>query len=378
MMNKKQGNQKQFVIFVGGETAGPITPLLALATAWKAEDPSITPIFLDTKYSVARYMVPKHNFEFRTMTAGKFRRYGSIKNLLTPIQILIGLFRSLFLIISVQPKVVIGAGGYVQVPVMIVAWILGIPRVLHQQDIVPTLSNKLIAPIANKITTSFKKSITDFSQGLGFSKNYERYTKIEWTGNPCFTKIASKEEGIKFFKLDNDWPTVLVIGGGSGATSLNQILEHNLPDMLKTAQVIHSAGRKKMIQPRLDSPALLSRFHQYEFIDRMDLAYAVADVVIARAGVGTITELSALGKISIIVPMPNSHQEDNAQYLYDNKAAIIIDQSDITPGLFAQVIKKVFFDSALQTQLQQGMKAIMPTGATQRMLTVIKKVINND
>lgn len=372
-MNK---DKKQFVVFVGGETAGPVMPLLALAEAWQSENENITPIFLDKKHSVAARIVPKHGYEFRTMTSGKFRRYWSIKNFFSPFLILFGIIRSLLLLSAVRPIVVVGAGGYVQVPVIIAAWMLRIPRVIHQQDLVPTFSNKFITPLANKITTTFEKSTKDFSQGLGFSKSYKSYNKMEWTGNPCLVKPASKEEAIKLFNLDSDWPTVLVIGGGSGAMGLNQSLTHNLPELLKSVQVIHSTGRGKMIRPQLNSAELHDRYHQYEFIDRMDLAYAAADVVIARAGIGSITELSALGKISIIVPMPNSHQEINAQYLYERGAAVVLDQSDITPDLLAKVVKKILFDAKVQKDLIEGMKGIMPADSTQRMLSVIKAVSN--
>lgn len=377
-MNK---NKQPFVIFVGGETAGPVMPLLALANAWRESDKTITPVFLDVRKSVAAYIVPRHGYEFRTMTSGKFRRYWSFKNLFSPLQILIGIVRSALLLKKLKPIVVVSAGGYVQVPVIIAAWIMRIPRVIHQQDIIPTFSNKLSSPFATKITTTFEKSLKDFSQGFGFEKNYSADTKTIWTGNPCAIAHSKenihqlKEEATKLFKLDPEWPTVLVIGGGSGAMGLNQVLAHNLPELLKTAQVIHSAGKGKMVSPQLNSPVLHDRYHQYEFIERTDLAYAAADIVIARAGIGTLTELSALEKMSIIVPMPHSHQEWNAQFLFDRKAAVVVDQADITPDLLTKVVKKILFDIKLQQQLQTNIKNIMPRNATTAVLTVIQSVI---
>lgn len=379
-MNRKQ--KKEYAFFVGGETAGPVMPLIAIANAWKLEQPNLEPVFLDISKSVASRIVPRHGFIFKTMSSGKFRRYWSIKNFLSPFLILLGIVRSIFLIISLKPKIVLSAGGYVQVPVVIAAWLLRVPRIIHQQDLVPTFSNKIVAPLATKVTTTFEKSTKDFYQGSGFDKNFGKHSKITWTGNPC--AIPEEERNItaekksaaqKLFNLDPEWPTVLVYGGGSGAAGLNQVLHHNLPELLKVAQVIHSAGKGKRLKPTFDSPQLHDRYHQFEFIDQMDSAYAAADIVIARAGIGTITELSVLGKIAIIVPMPNSHQEINAQYLYDKDAAIIADQSDITPELLAKFVRKILFDVELQKTLMTNMKAIMPADATQRILKIIHESI---
>lgn len=379
-MNKKQ--KKEYALFVGGETAGPVMPLIAIANAWKLEQPNLEPVFLDVRRSVASRIVPKHGFMFKTMNSGKFRRYWSIKNFFSPALILIGVIRSIFLIFSFRPIIVLSAGGYVQVPVIIAAWILRVPRIIHQQDLMPTFSNKIVAPLATKITTTFEKSTKDFYQGSGFDKNFGKHSKIIWTGNPCAIpeteRLQTKENKIvaqKLFNLDPEWPTVLVYGGGSGAVGLNQVLHHNLPELLKVAQVIHSAGKGKRLKPTFDSPQFHDRYHQFEFIDQMDKAYAAADIVISRAGIGTITELSVLGKIAIIVPMPNSHQEINAQYLYDKDAAIIVDQSDITPELLAKFVKKILFDLELQKTLVANIKAIMPANATKRILKIIYESI---
>lgn len=375
MTKNKKYAAKRFVVFAGGETAGPIMPLLALAEHWQTKDPQIVPIFFDIKRSVASRVVPNRGYEFRPMTAGKFRRYWSFRNLASPFQIFWGVLRSIYLLSAIRPIAVIGAGGYVQVPVMVAAWLLRIPRVIHQQDIVPTYSNKLCAPLAQKITTAFQKSTKDFHQGSGLEKNYSAITKIDWTGNPCALQEIPRAEALKVFDLKDDWPTVLVIGGGSGAMGLNQAVAHNLPDLLKTAQVIHSAGRGKMITPHLDSPELHDRYRQYEFIDRTDAAYSAADVVIARAGVGTITELSVLSKASIIVPMPQSHQEGNALYLFQRKAALVVDQMDITPDLLARVVKKILFDPKLKKNLETGIHALMPANAEEKMLAAIQIIL---
>lgn len=367
----------KYVIFACGESAGPVLPLLTVAKLWCLQDPSLKPVFIDVRKSVASRIIPKHGYVFKSIITGKLRRYWTVKNVLTPFKLLFGFIQSLFILIRLKPIVVVGAGGYVQLPVVLAAWLLRIPRIVHQQDITPTLANKLCAPFSNKITVSFEKSLKDFSQGLGFSKNYAKYHKVEWTGNPCDAENKPKEEAQKLFKLDPSWPTVLLIGGGSGANALNHALMHNLPELLKVAQVIHSTGVGKRVQPPIDLPAVHDRYHQYEFIEHISEALSVADIVITRAGMYTITSLAKLSKLSIIVPMPNSHQELNALYVYERNAAVVIDQTDITPETFARLVRKLLFDVHLQKQLRTNIHAIMPQHAAENMLKVILELTHN-
>lgn len=376
-MNNMKTKQKN-VVFVGGETAGPIMPLLALAEAWVKLDNSVNPFFLDLKHSVAARVVPNRGYKFKKIVSGKLRRYWSIKNLFSPLLTVVGFIQAILFLIKVKPVIVVGAGGYVQVPVILAAWILKIPRLIHQQDVVVTFSNKICAPFSNKITTTFEKSVKDFREGLGFEKNYGHYTKTQWTGNPSNLNplpVSESERNIALntFKLDHNWPTVLVIGGGSGARGLNTAVVHSLPELLKVAQVIHSTGAGKSLNPSVDIEHGHDRYHQYEFIDQIEKAYTAADIVISRAGIGAITSLSILGKPSIIVPMPDSHQELNAQYLYDMNAAIILDEKDLTPETFAKAVRKILFDADLQTEMQKNIKAIIPNDATTKILNIIQE-----
>lgn len=379
----KANDKNLCAVFVGGETAGPVMPLLALADAWVKTNPDLKPVFLDSRRSVGARIVPSHGYTFKSIVAGKFRRYWSIKNFFSPFLTLFGLLQALITLVRLRPVVVIGAGGYVQVPVIIAAWLLHIPRLIHQQDIIPSFSNRISTPFANKITTTFEKSVKDFPQGLGFAKSYSHYTKVVWTGNPTSLNFESvtlekKQRAHKLFNLEPDWPTVLVIGGGSGARGLNTAVNHSLPELLKIAQVIHSTGVGKRVRPNVDIAHGHDRYHQYEFIDQVDQAYLAADVVICRAGIGTITALSALSKLSIVVPMPDSHQEWNARYLYDHQAAIILDESDITPDTLAKTVRKILFDVNLQKEMQKNIHAIMPNNGTENILEIIHELIHGN
>ncbi len=363
--------KSKYVVFAGGETAGPLMPLLAVAQKWQEEDPHIKPVFVDVARSVAAEVVPDYKFVFHSITTGKLRRYWSLRTVLMPFLILIGFVQSLLLLRKYRPQIVIGAGGYVQVPVILAAWFLGIPRLIHQQDVMVTLANRIMSPIATKITTTFESSLRDFLQGSGFNKDYSKLKKVIWVGNPGLDRIskANKQQAIKQFGLSDKWPTLLVVGGGSGAVGLNDKIIQGLPMLTKVVQIIHSTGRgKKQLAEAV-------RYHPYEFIDRMDLAYAVADVVIARAGIGTLTELAELKKASIIIPMPGSHQEANAELVYRAKAGLVLDQRELDPETLAKVVRKVLLDASLHHQLQQNISRLLPHNASSKMLKVIQDII---
>jgi UDP-N-acetylglucosamine--N-acetylmuramyl-(pentapeptide) pyrophosphoryl-undecaprenol N-acetylglucosamine transferase len=243
-----------------------------------------------------------------------------------------------------------------------------VPVLIHQQDVRPSLANSLCSPIASKITVSFEESAKNFFQGLGVLE-HRSPQKVFFTGNPYRKSVleGTKEEAIKFFKLETNLPTMLVLGGGTGAKFINNLFAGHLKEFLKTVQIIHITGRGKMQE------AHLPNYHPYEFMDRMDLAYAAADIVISRAGLSTITELSILGKVSIIIPMPNTHQEDNASLLYEREAAVVLHQNLLTAEGLAMLIRRLLFDFNLQKHLRENIKNIMPRGnAAEKIIKLLE------
>ncbi len=354
------------IVFVGGGTMGPVSPLLALATYIKHERPQTSFLFIGTRTGPERDVVVRQGIVFKSVLAGKLRRYWSLKNLLMPILTIVGFFQSLFVLSAFKPDVVVGAGGFVQVPVMYAAWVLRIPVTLHQQDVEVTLSNSLCAPIASKITVTFEHSTRDFSQGLGLFAR--KHNKVLWTGNPVrysASTLPAKNEALEFFKLQNDVPVILIIGGSSGAEGLNRLIDQSCTELTTFAQVIHSTGQHK------STTATNPHYHAYPFIERMDMAYAAADIVVSRAGLSAISELSAVGKPSVIIPMPATHQESNAAMLYSRKAAVVLDQNTTEPPEFVKEIRTLLIDGERQKALVENMHEIMPAGATGRIAEVL-------
>jgi UDP-N-acetylglucosamine--N-acetylmuramyl-(pentapeptide) pyrophosphoryl-undecaprenol N-acetylglucosamine transferase len=354
------------VALVGGSTAGPIVPLLALKEAIKEREPEAHFWIIDVPGSVAEHMAKSQKISFYPLRSGKLRRYFSLRNIGSPVLVAVAFIKALWFLHKHKITYVIGAGGFVQVPVIWAAWLLRKRTHIHQQDVVPTLANSLCVPAAKTMSVTFESSLRDFPQGSGlFSGDHK--AKITVTGNPCRIELlhASRLEAQRHFKLDKSWPTVYILGGGSGAVGINQLVSQALPELTRTVQIIHSTGRGKQ------QPQRYEHYHVEEFVNRSDLAFAAADIVIARAGIATITELSNLGKVSIIIPMPDSHQEENARLLFERQAAVVLDQRELTPDLLVRVIRKLLFDLPLQLQLQENVRNIMPHESAKKISEIV-------
>lgn len=367
-MNKHSSKQLR-IILAGGSTAGPILPLLALRQEIMRQDPHAYFLVVDVKGSVGQHAAVHEKIRFFPIITGKLRRYLSLRTVIAPFLVLIGFFQSLYLLSRYRITHVIGAGGFVQVPLVWTAWLLRRRVHIHQQDIVPTLANVVSAPFAKSISVTFASSQRDFPQGSGLFAQ-ERKSKVHLTGNPIRPELltASRVEAQKFFKLDKSWPTLYILGGGSGALGINKLIYEALPELTRTVQIIHSTGRGKHKEVNYE------RYQSHEYIVRQDLALAAADMVIGRAGVYTLTELSNLGKVGIIIPMPKSHQEVNALMLYEQRAAIILDQEATTPAYLVKVIRRLLFDLPTQKMLQENIQGIMPH---QSAKAITKLVLEN-
>lgn len=362
--------QHKTIVLVGGGTGGSVSPLLAVKDAIKEQSPKVKFIFIGSGSGPEAVMAAGERVEFIPVWSGKLRRYFSLKNILTPFQVIFAFVQSLFILRRIRASCVFGTGSFVQVPVMWAAWLLRIPVVLHQQDIYPSLSNTLCAPIAQKITVTFERSLYDFPQGLSMLKMNKR-SKTEWTGNPCriSPKLPTREQGLKFFGLDPEFPTVLIMGGGTGALAINALVEGARPELEKSLNVIHITGKGKGAQAR--EP----HYFATEFLSEMHMAYAASDIVISRAGVGSLTELSVLGKPSIIIPMPNSHQELNAELVRYFGAALIVPQSSLTTENFTGGIRKVLFNKEFLDMVSKNIRHIMPHGSAGKIAKIILNIV---
>ncbi len=320
-------------VFCGGGTLGPVTPLLAVAKEIGVRAPGSRLAWIGTADGPEERLVSASGIPFRAVSAGKLRRYFSWSNFTDPFRIVRGFFQSLALLRRLRADVVVSAGGFVAVPVTWAAGFLRIPVHVHQQDVLPGLANKLSLPFASSLSVALEGSVADFA-----GRN------PVWTGNPVRPEIlaGSRDEAARIFGLDASVPTLLVLGGGTGAAGLNALTHGALPALAAAANVIHVVGKGKG-DDRKGAPA---RYRQYELlVAEMPHAFAAADLVVTRAGMGVLTELASLGKPAVIVPMPASHQAANARAFADAGAGMLLDERTTTPERFAGTVLGLLRDT---------------------------------
>ena len=360
------------IFLAGGGTGGATAPLLAVAEALEKIQPGNKFYLVADSRGVNKKIYESLPFQttFLIIPSGKWRRYFSFRNFFDIFKIFAGFIKSIILIRKYRPDIVFGAGSFVQVPVAYAAYLSGVPVVIHQQDVRLLLSNRLCAFLAKAVTVSFSYSGKEFPEFSGMFKKIH-HSKIFLTGNPARKEIfgGSATEARKIFQLNDKYPVALVVGGSSGAARLNDIVISALPDMLKFVQVIHITGKRK--------ERILNRegYHVYEFLGSdLKHAYAVADMVLSRGGMSTITELSLLGKLSIFVPLPHSPQEDNVAFLNYFKLAIGVTEDVLNPELLVKLLRKILWDRELQQSLQENFKKMMPGDAQVKIAKILIRV----
>ena len=246
------------------------------------------------------------------------------------------------------------AGGYVSVPLVWAAWAFRIPIIVHQQDIIPGLANRLMAVVATYVTVTFAKSKDDYGE------------KAVWTGNPVREEFQVDSQ---VSKIDSDKKTIVIIGGGTGSEAINTLVSNSLPELTSLAYIIHSTGRQVN-----RSPVNVVNYDPHELFSVKFMAEVIrkADLVITRAGMGTLSEIAFVGKATIIIPMPKSHQEANAKLFADNKAAIVLEQDTLSPDIFVGKIQEVLDDNNLRQELGKNIKVMMKQNANQNMMNLIQ------
>lgn len=315
--------KKLCVLFAGGGTAGPVTPLLAVLEELRAQKPDASFHWIGTRRGPERPLVARMHVAFSAITAAKIDRFLSLRNLIAPFLFLISCWQAYRTLREVRPDVIVAAGAFVAVPVVLIGRLLHIPALIHQLDIRPGLANKLMAPFAKAITVTFEKSLQDFAGEKTF-----------WTGAPVRREILQPQTDN--LNLRQGKKAVLIFGGGTGAQAINELVVNALDELTQVAEVIHITGKGK------GKPVQRPGYYPFEFLAaEMGEAYAKADLVVTRAGLGTFLELAALRKPAVIIPIPNSHQEDNAMILWEAKAALVLDQTGLSPQEFANAVLKL-------------------------------------
>lgn len=353
---------KRHVLFTGGGTGGSVAPLLAVAEFLHANHSDIAITFVGTTDGPEREMIQSAAFSFTTIPSAKFRRYISWKNITDIVQFIRACVAAWRLLRRVQPSIIISAGGYVSVPVVWTGWLLRVPSLIHQQDIQPGLANRLMAPFAQRITVSFEHLLRVFPE-----------KKTVLTGNPTRASIqrGSIESARQRFGLNPTLPTLLVLGGGTGALRLNELFIKVVFHFINHVNVIHVTGKGKGVS-HFEHPY----YHMSGFLtDGMADALTVADLVVSRAGLGTLTELATLGKATVLVPMTHTHQVHNAEFYASAGAAIVLNEATLTPEILTRTIHDLLKDNERRTHLCRAIQHLSRPDATERLTQEILSLL---
>jgi UDP-N-acetylglucosamine--N-acetylmuramyl-(pentapeptide) pyrophosphoryl-undecaprenol N-acetylglucosamine transferase len=358
------------VIISGGGTGGHIYPAIAIASALKEIDPKIEFLFVGAEGKMEMEKVPKAGFKIIGLPIVGINRAHPLKNLLFPLKLSRSLWKAFQILADFKPDVAIGVGGYASGPMLLAAWVKGVPFYIQEQNSYAGITNKALSSKAKHIFVAYP----------GMEKFFKK-EQITLSGNPVRKDLIDisdkKATASNFFGLASNKPTILVIGGSQGARSINQAILHGLETLANAdVQIVWQTG----VSFEADAKAACEKHPKLNcyvsaFIYEMDLAYAMADLVVSRAGALSVSEICLAGKPSILVPFPNAaedHQTENAKSLVQENAAILI--------LDAQAKENVV-PTALKTLADKGLLAILaensfamgkPLAAQQIAETILK------
>ena len=363
------------VIISGGGTGGHIFPALSIANALKRLDKDIEILFVGAEGKMEMEKVPEAGYKIVGLPVRGLQRKLTLNNL----KVLWNLWRSLKkakrVVREFKPDVVVGVGGYASGPIGKVATNAGIPLVLQEQNSYAGVTNKLLAKKAAKICVAYE----------GMERFFPK-EKIIFMGNPVrkdlLNAVNERVEGIAFYGLDSNKKTVLVTGGSLGAGSINKAMVRWLEKIAgwKDVQVIWQCGSyyHKELEEQLKG-RMPENVKFMPFLKRMDLAYACADLVVARAGAGTISELCLLGKAVVLVPSPNvaeDHQTKNAMALVNKQAAVMVKDAEVVERL-GEVMERLLQDDGERKSLSEHILTLAMKDSDEVIAREILKIIEN-
>lgn len=320
------------IILTGGGTAGHVTPNIALLPRLREAGFEIT--YIGSYNGIEKQLLKEQKIPYYGISSGKLRRYFDIKNFSDPLKVIKGLAQSIRLMRKIKPDLVFSKGGFVSVPVILAARFCHIPSIIHESDLTPGLANKLAIPNAAKVCCNFPETL-----------KYLPEDKAVLTGSPIRSELLSgnKENARKSCHFTNELPVLFIVGGSSGSKFINDTIRGLLPELLKSYQIIHMCG-KGNIEESLNRTA---GYKQYEYIGaELNDIFALADLVISRAGANSICELLALHKPNILIPLSahasRGDQILNAQSFEKQGFSVVIEEEVITPEKLLNMIHETY------------------------------------
>lgn len=321
------------IILTGGGSAGHVTPNIALLPSLKDAGYEIT--YMGSYDGIEKKLISDFDIPYIGISTGKFRRYLDLKNFTDPFRVVKGFSEAKKFLKSHRPDVVFSKGGFVSVPVVRAAASLGIPCIIHESDMTPGLANKMCIPVAKRVCCNFPETLKQLPEN-----------KAVLTGSPIRAELAqgNKLAGLNMCGFSANIPVVMVIGGSLGAANVNKAVRDALPRLLTDFQVVHLCGKDKVDNLLLNTPG----YKQFEYVktELKDL-FAMADIVISRAGANAICELLALKKPNILIPLPASSSRGdqllNAKSFEAQGFSIVIQEDDLTTDMLVDKVHELYF-----------------------------------
>lgn len=351
------------VIFAGGKTGGHIFPAIAMATEFRKRFPQSRISFVGTRDGLEKNIVPQYGFElFFTQVRGLSRK-SYLSNLFWGFYLLRGLFQSLMILKRKRPHLVVGTGGYVSFPVVMLAGFMHIPTMIQEQNSYPGISTRFLARFADRVCLSYPESTSYFPVG----------SKFKVIGNPVREDIvrADRKKALHEFGLHPDKKTLFVFGGSQGSRAINRALLGCLSLLDSDWQILWQTGEIDFKEVSQKAEAGKIKCKVYPFIRDMKSAYAAADLVISRAGALTLAEITACGKPAILIPYPFAaadHQRHNAEALKKAGAASVIPEKDLTTDKLSEEIHSLLSDQTRLQQMAAKSRELGKSDATSRLV----------
>jgi UDP-N-acetylglucosamine--N-acetylmuramyl-(pentapeptide) pyrophosphoryl-undecaprenol N-acetylglucosamine transferase len=358
-------NQKR-ILLTGGGTAGHVTPNIALLPRLRALGYDLS--YIGTSQGIERRLITGEHVPYYAIPAGKLRRYFDLRNITDIIRIKIGFCKSLVLIAKIRPDVIFSKGGFVSCPVVWASWLLRVPVVIHESDISPGLANRLSLPFASTVCYSFPETAPLLPKH-----------KSVLTGIPVRETLldGDAEKGRVLCGFEDRKPVLLVIGGSQGAQAINAAVREALVWLLPEFNVCHICGKGNLAEG--PSPATGGGYAQFEYVN-VGLAdlFALADVVISRAGATTLFELLALQKPALLIPLPlgasRGDQILNAASFEKHGWSRVLPQERMTTESLAENIREVFSN---RQKMITAMNTSTPAGGTGNVIEVIEGIVES-
>lgn len=319
------------IVLTGGGTAGHVTPNIALIPHLKEMGYEIH--YIGSYEGIEKKLISDFGIPYYGVSTGKLRRYFDPKNFTDPFRVIKGFSEAKKLLKQIKPDVVFSKGGFVSVPVVRAAAGLKIPCIIHESDMTPGLANKLCIPVATKVCCNFPETLEAIPND-----------KAVLTGSPIREELMQGDRiaGLSYCGFSAEKPVIMVIGGSLGAGAINKVVRSALPQLLEKYQIVHVCGKDKMDNLLLTTEG----YKQFEYVksELKDL-FAMADVVISRAGANAICELLALKKPNILIPLPatssRGDQINNAKSFEQQGYSVVIDEDDLTESYLVQKVSEV-------------------------------------